>query len=45
MEQLYYILDTELNEVVIDNISYDDGINWLIENGVASKHIILPKEN
>lgn len=45
MENLYYILDTETQEVVQDNLTYDESMNWLVEFGVASKHIMIEKIN
>jgi len=40
MEELYYILDIETNLPIIENLTYQEGINWLIENGVANIHIL-----
>ena len=45
MEILYYILDSETNEIIIDNLSYEQGIDWLTQNGIPTKHIITPKTN
>jgi hypothetical protein len=41
MEKLYYIIDTESNNIVIDNLFYEDAISWLIDNGDPVKHILL----
>lgn len=43
MEKLYYILDTEINEIVLDNLTHDECMQWLIENGIASKHVMFEK--
>jgi hypothetical protein len=40
MEQLYYILDTSTNTPVIENITYDQAMEWLEQNGIASIHIL-----
>lgn len=42
MEPLYYILDTSTNTVIIDNLTYDQAIEWLEQNGIASIHILTP---
>lgn len=42
MEELYYILDIETNLPLIENLTYQKAIEWLIENGVASKHVLTP---
>lgn len=45
MEKIYYILDSETNETIIDNLTYDQGMDWLIQNGLPTKHLLLPKSN
>ena len=45
METLYYILDSETKEILLDNLSYEQGIDWLINNGLPTRHLILPKSN
>lgn len=43
MEELYYILDTSTNLIVIDNLTYEQSMNWLIENGDPILHTLLKK--
>lgn len=45
MEQLYYILDTSTNIVVIENLTHDQGIEWLEKNGIASIHILTEQNS
>lgn len=45
MEQKWYIYDLDLNKVLIDNLSHDQAQAWLIENGIASKHVMFEQEN
>lgn len=40
MEELYYILDESTNTIVIDNLTYEQSMNWLIENGNPILHIL-----
>lgn len=42
MEQLYYILSLSTNTAVIENLTYDQAIEWLEQNGVACDHILTP---
>ncbi len=42
MEQLYYILDTTTNTTLVENLTYDQAIAWLEQNGVASDHVAVP---
>jgi hypothetical protein len=43
MEQLYYILDTSTNTIIVENLTHNQAIEWLIENGIASNHITIPQ--
>lgn len=45
MEQLYYILDTSTNIVVIENLTYEQAMEWLQLNGIACDHILMIQEN
>ena len=45
MESLYYILETPTNTVIIDNLTYDQAIEWLQQNGIACDHIMMIQEN
>jgi len=40
MEPLHYILDTSTNTTVAENLTYDQAIEWLEANGIASIHIL-----
>ena len=42
MEPLYYVLDTTSNTTVVENLTHDQAMEWLVENGVASDHIVIP---
>lgn len=44
MEKIYYILDTESNEILLDNASYEEAMSWLSDNGIASKHCVFEKK-
>jgi len=41
MEQLYYILDTPTNTIIVENLTYDQAMVWLEENGIASDHVAI----
>lgn len=41
MEPLYYILDTPTNTILAENLTYDQAMEWLSENGIASDHILV----
>jgi hypothetical protein len=41
MDKLYYIIDTTTNTILIENLTYDQGMAWLEQNAVASDHIMV----
>lgn len=43
MEKLYYIFDLEENKPITEDLSHDDAIEWLIKNGVTSRHVLMEK--
>lgn len=43
MEKLYYILDSSTNIIVIDNLTKEQSIDWLIKNGNPIIHICMEK--
>jgi len=40
MEQLYYILDTENNIIIIDNLTYEQAMEWFNLNGLICCNVI-----
>lgn len=42
MEQLYYILDLQNNDRVVENLTLEQANEWLEQNGIASIHVVTP---
>lgn len=45
MEKLYYILDTSTNTIVISDLTYEQSIEWLIQNGDPVNHVMIEQDS
>jgi len=45
MEKIYYILDSEKNDTLVDNLTYEQGIEWLNEFGLPTIHLLVEKNS
>ena len=43
MEQLYYILNIPTNTIIVENLTYNQAMEWLEQNGIASDHVATPQ--
>ena len=41
MKQLYYILDMSTNTIIVENLTHDQAMDWFIQNGDITKHILI----
>lgn len=39
--ETYYILNSDNNQRVIENLTYEEAKEWLEKNGIASIHILM----
>jgi hypothetical protein len=41
MEQLYYILDTSTNTIVVENLTHSQAMKWFTQSGSVAIHILI----